>query len=84
MLRRMHSGGRQRASAATEVAEFRNRYGEEILKGLIERAVRQDGDVRRAGMLLNFIPDESDEKAYAAFRQWMARLGLSKRQILGG
>lgn len=70
-----------RESAITDVAEFRNRYGEEILKGLIERAVRQEGDVRRAGMLLNFIPDETDEKAYAAFRQWLVRLGLSKRKI---
>jgi hypothetical protein len=43
--------------------------------------VKQEGDVRKAGMLLNFIPDASDEKAYAAFRQWLTRLGLSKRKI---
>jgi DNA-binding NtrC family response regulator len=71
-----------RESAIAEMSEFRNRYGEGILKKIIERAVRQTGDVRRAGILLNFIPDDSDEKGYAAFRQWLARLGLSKKGIL--
>jgi DNA-binding NtrC family response regulator len=66
------------------IKEFRDRHGEETLAAMLRWAIGREKDVRAAGELLLFIarPDEG-EKQYHNLRQWMSKLGIRKKDVLG-
>jgi len=66
----------------SDITKFRNKYGEEVLKNILIRAIRQTRDVREAGILIGYIQDDQDNQRYDSLRQWMKRLGISKREAL--
>lgn len=65
-----------------DLTTFRNKYGSEVLKGILKRAIKEEKDLREAGRLIGFIPESGDEDRYDNLRQWMRRLGLSKKMVL--
>ena len=67
-----------------DIVAARNRWGEGVLAEVIRRAIRQTSQARAAGELLGFVPQGADSaKAYDSFRQWLRRLGISSREIVG-
>ena len=69
--------------AGYDIVSARNKFGEQLLRELIVRAIRQTHEVRAAGELLGFVePGTEGDKAYDGFRQWLRRLGIRKRDIV--
>lgn len=71
-----------------DFTDFRNRYGENTLREVLARAIRQVRDYTAAARLLGYIEGHeapSDlRKKQDNFRSWVNRLGMSKRDILHG
>lgn len=66
------------------LVEFRNRHGEDDLREIIRWAIFEKSDVRAAGEFLGFISaSDSSDRDYDNFRQWMSKLGLKKKDVLG-
>ncbi|MCM8812734.1 MAG: sigma-54 dependent transcriptional regulator [Candidatus Omnitrophica bacterium] len=66
----------------TDLTAFRNKYGSQVLERLLSRAIEHTHDVKSAGVLLGYIPAADHGEKYANFRQWLNRLGISKKSIL--
>ncbi|MBU2529853.1 MAG: sigma-54 dependent transcriptional regulator [Elusimicrobia bacterium] len=65
-----------------DITVFRNTYGSKALEEIISRAIAKTRDIKEAGVLIGYIPEKGDDIKYANFRQWLTRLGLSKKDIL--
>ncbi len=65
-----------------DLTAFRNKYGSGVLKEILERAIKEEKDLREAGRLIGFIAETGDEDRYDNLRQWMRRLGLTKKIVL--
>jgi transcriptional regulator with PAS, ATPase and Fis domain len=73
----------QAEPGSLDLLECRNRYGAEVLREVLRRAILATPDLRAAGRRLGFVPEEDPaDRAYNNLRAWMRRLGLSRRQVL--
>ncbi len=62
------------------IVQFRNRFGEQVLREVLRLALEHTGHRgKAAGRLLGWISAENEEKEYAVFRRWLTRLGVQVR-----
>jgi two-component system response regulator AtoC len=66
------------AKPITDLTEFRNAYGEDTMRDIFRRALRQEDDIKGAARLIGY-PVDDDAKKYDGLRQWMKRLKISRK-----
>ena len=66
------------------IVQFRNRFGEEVLREILRLALEHTGHKgKAAGRLLGWITDENEDREYAVFRRWLTRLDVHVRKERG-
>lgn len=65
-----------------DLTDFRNTHGSRVLEEIVSRAIEKARDLKEAGIIIGYIPEDDQGEKYANFRQWVSRLGLSKKRIL--